>query len=125
MCRNVLPAILAILLVGCSQAEDGLIYNKAPFFDQSYNLPADKFSRIVAEAREFGAGRGLKVMVSAKHFHEGEFVVTLIRPGLNISATNVASGNRLWVTAIARDEPTADDKKLLRDYLARLRNNSA
>lgn len=116
MWRKHLSALLAVLVVGCHKDESGVITNKAPFYQQGYILPLSDGPKIVTETRGFAKERGLKLLVSTHHFKNGEFSVTLITDDMNIILDNVAKGDKAWLSAVARHEPTAEDKMLLNEY---------
>ena len=117
MRRRHLCALAAVLITGCGPDESGVITNKAPFYSQTFHLPFSNRPKVLAETREFARRRGIKLLVSTQHFREGEFTTTLITDNLNIGNDNVAIGDKAWVTAIARGDPTSEDRALLDEYL--------
>jgi hypothetical protein len=110
-------ALVAILVAGCNQDESGVIANKAPFFQKGYNLPLNEAPKVVAQTREFAEKRGIKLLVSTQHFRDGEFSTTLVTKDMNIILNNVAMGDNAWLTAIARDDPSNENKALLNQYI--------
>jgi hypothetical protein len=113
-----LLAVAALLASGCDLGDPGVITNTTPFYQRGYELPLEQAPKFVEETRRFAEQRGIRLLVSTRHFQEGEFAVTLITEDMNILVNNVAKNDVAWVSAIARGNPGAEDRELLREYLA-------
>jgi hypothetical protein len=104
------------LCVGCNR-ESEFITETSPFFEVAVPTPADGKAAIAQRAERFAAKHRMKVHFVPDHFEPHEFTVSVTRNDLNIIVGNVMRGDQSAVSAFARSQATAAQRREVDTYL--------
>lgn len=121
MKRKYLWGFLGLLMVGCDQDQSGVITNREPFYQRGYELPLAEAPQTLSRIKNFAKANNIQLLVSTKHFRDGEFSATLIGNETNVTVDNVAKGDVAWVSAVSRHTPTKADMVSLNRYLSAIK----
>lgn len=103
---------MVLSLSCCSGLNDDVIVNVSPFRNLSCDLNAPTSSRIVKQATKFAAQYGFRARSNA-------FATILTNERLNFIVT-YSPRAPLYVTAVAREKPRADEVALFDQFVANL-----
>ncbi|MEG8220249.1 hypothetical protein OSJ57_06370 [Sphingomonas sp. HH69] len=97
--------------------------DKNLFFQTQLSSDPEKAGEIIAEVEGFAREHGMDVLVARKTLPHGDFNVSANAPTINLRAMHSAAvgDTGVQIFAIVPDTPTPTDKKMVRDFVSRLR----
>jgi hypothetical protein len=97
--------------------------DKNLFFHTQLSTDPGKADEIIAEVERFGRQHGMDVLVARKTLPPGDFNLSANAPTINLRAMHTAGmgDTGVQIFAIVPDTPTPTDKKMVREFVSRLR----
>lgn len=113
----------ALLLGSCDKSEKNVIVGKPPFFHVTLTYSEGKAERTIDAVRSFAEKNDMNFLLAQKSLEAGDFNASANSRAINLKAMHVAAvSGRLEVFAIARDEPTPEQKALVSEFVASIKN---
>jgi hypothetical protein len=112
------------VLFGCDgSSERNVILDTAPFFATTIPFRPDRTDAVVEFVRAFSKQHQMDFLLARQSLGPGEFNASADGPSLNLKALRVSAidGDKVQVFAIARGAPTANDKALVEEFVAQIR----
>jgi hypothetical protein len=114
--------LVALGLSGCGDSERNVILDTSPFYVQ--RLPAFSESdsdRVIQEVKNYAREKRMDFLLSRDGPDVGDFNATAAARDINLKALHVkATGGGLELLAYARQTPTAENRKQVREFVCRV-----
>jgi hypothetical protein len=120
-------AVVAMaMLSGCNGPERNAITDTAPFFQTTAPFHEDRIDDVIAGARGFSTRHHMDFLLARKTLFPGEFNVSANSPSLNLHAlrSSAIDSDKVQIFAIARGTPTPEDKALVDEFVAQIRQRN-
>ena len=112
-------------LVGCDNTERNVITEKAPFYQTEVGFDKSHIDSVIAAVRSFSQRHQMDFLIARKSLGPGEFNASANGSSLNLQAMHSELLDRgVSISAIARGDPTPQDKALLEEFVAQVRKSS-
>jgi hypothetical protein len=127
--RFELPVVLlsgCMALVGCGPAsERNVITERAPFYQTEVALGQGRSDAVIEAVRSFSKLHQMDFLLARADLQPGEFNASADGPSINLTAMHIATFDTgVEVTAIARADPTPQDRALVAAFVARIRGSA-
>jgi hypothetical protein len=111
-----------LILSGCDKSEDKVIVNKSPFFNTTLSFQKDNAGNVISAVKYFSEKNGMDYLIAQKSLEPGNFNVSALSENLNLFATHISSlSNGVLISAIAKGDPTPEDKKLTDEFVRQVK----
>ena len=129
MRSEVLPWIVAgcVIVAACGDArERNVITERAPFFQTEVPLNGARADAVIDAVRSFSKEHQMDFLLATKSLAPGDFNASADSSSLNLNAMHIATFDKgISVSAIAKAEPTANDRSELEEFLSRVRGSAS
>jgi hypothetical protein len=117
---------LAALLVGCDNSERNVITEKAPFYQTDVGFDKTHIDTVIEAVRSFSQRHQMDFLLARESLGPGEFNASADGSSLNLQAMHSELLDRgvVSVSAIARGNPTPQDKALVEEFVAEVRKSA-
>lgn len=124
--RLLLAGLAAMLLAAaCDNSERNVITERAPFFQTQVTLDATRTDAVIETVRAFATQHRMDFLLARKSLPPGDFNASADGPLLNLSAMHIAGLDEgVDISAIARGDPTPEDRALVEEFVAQIRRSS-
>lgn len=117
--------VLAATLAGCGgpDPERNVIVNKAPFYEKELPYREGSEDEIISTVKAFAREHGMDYLGGPGHptLDPGQFNLHAAGKMLNLGVIRVVTTlPNMQIAAIARENPTANDKVLVAEFIRRL-----
>ena len=118
--------LLATLLGGCDRSERNVITETAPFYQTEVGYDKARIDLVIDAVRSFSHRHQMDFLLAGRSLGPGEFNASANGPSLNLRAMHSELLDRgVSVSAVARGNPTPEDKALVSEFVAKIREGAA
>ena len=120
-----LGLLLIVSLVGCDSSERYVITDAAPFYQTEVGLDKTRIDSVIEAVRAFSQRHQMDFLLARQSLGPGEFNASADGPSLNLKAMHSELLDKgVSISAIARGNPTSQDKALVEEFVAQVRKSS-
>jgi hypothetical protein len=117
--------VMATLLFGCNNSERNVITEKTPFYQTEIDFDKANTDSVIAAVQSFSQRHRMDFLLARKSLGPGEFNASANGPSINLRAMHSELLDRgVSISAIARGDPTPQDRALVEEFVALVRKSS-
>ena len=118
---------MVVMLGGCDNSERNVITEKAPFYQTTVGFDQTRIDPVIESVRAFSRRHEMDFLVARQSLGPAEFNASADSPSLNLGAMHSEELDKgvVSIRAIARGEPTPQDKALLGEFVAQVRASAS
>jgi hypothetical protein len=125
MCLWVGAIFVVNLLSGCSNSERNVIIGKPPFYQTNVSLDKARIDAVIEAVQSFSRQHKMDFLLARKSLGPGEFNASANGSSINLRAMHSGLLDKgVNISAIARGNPTPQDRALLEEFVARVRESA-
>jgi hypothetical protein len=112
-----------VMLCGCDNSERNVITEKAPFYQTEVAFDKARIDPTIEAVRAFSRRHQMDFLLARESLGPGEFNASADSHSLNLGAmhSELLDKGVVSIRAIARGDPTPQDKALVREFVANVR----
>jgi hypothetical protein len=116
---------IVMLLAACDNSERNVITERAPFFQKEVAFDGARTDAVIGAVQSFSTQHRMDFLLARKSLPPGDFNASANGPSLNLSAMHIGGWDKgVSISAIARSDPTPEDKALVDEFVAQIRKSS-
>ncbi len=114
-----------MLLAGCDNSERNVITEKAPFYQTQVSLDKAHADAVIEAVRSFSHQHQMDFLLARKSLGPDEFNASANGFSVNLRAMHSELLDKgVSISAIARGNPTPQDRALVEEFVARVRESA-